>query len=117
MNKLVLNKNKTKLVAFPKGITLDPTILLNSFQVEVVDDFRFLGFFMSNSLKWNNHIEHVTKKLKSCLYIICRYNSFLPREKLLLIFNAIGLPHIQYVAPLLHGATKSSLEPLKKTIQ
>ena len=56
-NKLLINTSKTKMTVFhtSQRIVQYPSITINDTNVEVVDDFKFLGFVLNRHLKWTTH--------------------------------------------------------------
>ena len=58
VNKLLINENKTKIIFFympPKRIDA-LTIRIKRVEMEVVDDFNFLGITINKSLNWKSHV-------------------------------------------------------------
>ena len=64
-NKLSLNINKTKYILFHKAPKHVPHIHLhiNNNEISHGKTFNLLGLQMNDNLKWNTHIDHVSKRL------------------------------------------------------
>ena len=63
-NKLSSNSNKTKYIQFHKAPKHVPCLHLqiNNNEISRVDAFNFLGLQINENLKWNTHIDHISKK-------------------------------------------------------
>ena len=61
MNKLKLNKNKTKLLE----INMDNNIIfkINNVIIEKVNSIKYLGFIIDKELKFNDHMEFICKRI------------------------------------------------------
>ena len=100
-NKLSLNTGKTKFMMFRKkcgliqpGKILD--IQLKGSKIEMVPEFNFLGFLLSDDLTWNNHQQKVQKKISKVNGVLSKLRYCLPRHTLKTIYNSLVLPHLQY---------------------
>ena len=63
-NKLSLNPAKCKFMLFTdKNVENDPIILLNASPVERVKNFKYLGVFIDEKLKYHAHLDHLCGKL------------------------------------------------------
>lgn len=67
-NRLVLNVDKTKFMTFNKNLALSLTV--NNSTVLRVSDYRFLGVMLDQNLKWDNHIDKLTKSLASAVFAL-----------------------------------------------
>ena len=63
-NKLSLNINKSKYMLFHMAPKHVPHLYLqiNNNEISYVKTFNFLGLQMNGNLKWNTHIDNVSKK-------------------------------------------------------
>ena len=116
-NMLVLNVAKTKAMLFSGRKDYNPDILnlsSNGFPIEFVANFKYLGIHIDNKLTFIPHIHHVIKKLTSAGYVLAKCRNFLPRHILVLLFNAIGLSHINFGAVIyLAGCNKKSFQQVE----
>ena len=57
INKLSLNKNKSKYMTFhmPKKQIQHLTLKIDGINIEKVEEFNFLGLTMDTNLKWKKH--------------------------------------------------------------
>ena len=100
LNKLSLNVKKTKFMLFHnrqrKIENITPTLSINGNEIERVTDFNFLGLTIDQHMSWNSHINKVSVKITKTLGILSRLKRFLPQDILLMIYNSLIMPHIQY---------------------
>ena len=63
-NKMELNVKKTKdmWICFKEGIPEPPLLMIGNDAIERVKSFKLLGLWCNNTLKWNTHVEEITKK-------------------------------------------------------
>ena len=97
-NKLSLNVKKTKCIVFhtaQRKINYQNLIMNNS-NIERVTQFNFLGIIISSTLKWKNHIDHITKKTSRVIGIMHRLNHIYPQAVLLMIYNALIVLYFTY---------------------
>ena len=72
VNKLLINESKTKIMFFympPKCIDA-LTIRMNGVEIEVVDDFNFLGITINKSLNWKSHVNVSCNKVLKYIAVI-----------------------------------------------
>ena len=62
--KMELNVKKTKdmWICFKVGIPEPPLLMIGNDAIERVKSFKLLGLWCNNTLKWNTHVEKITKK-------------------------------------------------------
>ena len=58
---------------------------------------KILGVHVDDNLMWNNHFQHVSKKISSYLWLLSKIKSYLPVEHRLLFYNAYIKPHFTAV--------------------
>ena len=79
VNKLLINESKTKIMFFympPKCIDA-LTIRMNRIEIEVVDDFNFLGTTINKSLNWKSHVNVSCNKVFKYIAVIHRTKKYL----------------------------------------
>ena len=117
VNKLSLNIPKTKFMVFhhkQRNITeLVPNLLINGNSIECVPDFNFLGVTVDEYLTFDAHKQKISNKISRTLGVLNKLKRFLPLTTLLLLYNSLILPHIQY-AILCWGSKTSRLFKLQK---
>ena len=76
-NKLILNENKTKLMFFKSvqsRIDYSIDIVINNIKIKETKVSKFLGIFIQNNLKWDQHIFNLCKNLSKFVYVMKRAN-------------------------------------------
>ena len=120
MNKLTLNTQKTvyQLYKYSNNIT-GLTIMLNGIEIKEEATVKYLGMFIDTGLKWAAHIDHLSLTLSRNIGIINRSKYFLNKQSMLLLYNALVLPYINYCC-LVWGFTfptyMSKIEILQKRV-
>ena len=117
VNKLLINESKTKIMFFympPKCIDA-LTIRMNGVEIEVVDDFNFLGITINQSLNWKSHVNVSCNKVLKYIAVIHRTKKYLPFSVLQTMYKSLILP-IMYYGLLLWGPHCERLFLLQKRI-
>ena len=97
-NKLSLNVSKTKAMIFhsPQRQVSTPELYINNAKIDFVDNFNFLGITINKHLKWNAHLDIISRKISKTLGIMNKLKHFLPIHALKNIYNALILPYLNY---------------------
>jgi len=107
-NKLTLNTDKTKFMTFlpkkgRKQLTNDKlTLNIGPDKLERVGtncphtSFKFLGLYIDDQLSWDDHIQHLRKKLSSSNYALSKVKNIFPTSICKLIYNSTFSPFISY---------------------
>ena len=98
LNKLSLNINKTKAMAFH---TLQrsfetPHISLNNEMINWVTKFDFLGITLDSSLTWKEHINKISFKISRTIAVMNKLKCHLSSDVLLKIYQSLIVPHFNY---------------------
>ena len=98
LNKLSLNISKTKCMLFhsPNRNIVEPHLKINGQAIEYVKEFNFLGILLDTNLKWNAHINRISKKISKAIGIIGRIKNFLPVNTLKILYFALVNSHLDY---------------------
>ena len=117
VNKLSLNLHKTKAMVFhmPNRKVNIPRLKLDDHEIQIVDEFNFLGFVLDKHLTWDKHLKMLATKISKISGVLCRLKHFLPQRILLSIYNSLVLPHFTY-GILLWGHKIGKLFKLQKKI-
>jgi hypothetical protein len=113
-NSLSINVSKTKAMFFFRKTNKpqNANILYNGYSIEMVDSFKLLGIWLDTGLDFHIHISHIVNKLNVCLHLLWKCRAFIPYSKLILLFNAFGIPYIDYCQPVYTNSTDLLLKPL-----
>ena len=74
---------------------------------------KTLGVVVDENLKWNDHIDYISKKIASGLGAIKRIKPFVPMDTLILIYNALVKSHIEYCCEVWDSTSKASKDRLQ----
>ena len=97
-NKLSLSVDKTCYSLFGiKSLALPNLELkINDQVIHMVESCKYLGVFIDSHLTWQEHIDHVYKKLIKFTSIFYKVRSKVPPEVLKLLYFAFVYPHLLY---------------------
>ena len=91
------------------------TIRIKGVEIEVLDDFNFLGITINKSLNWKSHVNVSCNKMLKCIAVIHRTKIYLPFSVLQTMYKSLILP-ILYYGLLLWGPHCERLFLLQKRI-
>ena len=93
INKLSLNKNKSKYMIFHMHKKEIPSfsLKLGNTNIEKVDDFNYLGLTVDTNLNWKKHTEKVANRCSKN-----RLKYVLPLCIKTMLYSTLILPHITY---------------------
>ena len=98
LNKLSLNKDKTKLIIFHsrfKSINANISIKLDKFKLVPVDHVKYLGIYLDNHLSWGFHINQLSKTLSQANGILAKLRHNAPQN------STTGIPCYLLLSPKL----------------
>ena len=100
-NRLALNVTKSHYMLFqPNGNqnTLGNTLNIGVDQIEHKLNCKFLGIFIDNQLRWNNHLSHISAKLSRSVYniILKTVKHILPLTLLRSLYYTMVQPYLTY---------------------
>ena len=98
-NDLKLNTNKCKAMLFGthKKVRAKQILIQHESQViEQVNNFKYLGIIFDNLLKFDKHIDKTCNKIARTIGFIRQIKQYLPRKVLIMLYNGLILPHIDY---------------------
>ena len=97
-NKLLINTPKTKITVFhiPQKHVLYPKITLIDEEIEIVNDFKFIGIILNKHMKWTSHAESIANTISKYTGVINRLKHTLPLHILRTLYNTLILPHLYY---------------------
>ena len=89
-NHMLINSKKTKdmLLSFRKSPTTPDSLRLGNCELERVNVFKLLGVWFQDDLRWNHHIEEMTKKANKRLFLLreCKKANF-PKDVGIALYN------------------------------
>ena len=117
-NKLSLNVNKTKAIAFhmPQKIIQLPLLHIAGTTIEFVDNFHFFGLTINKHLTWTSHINILSAEISKTIGILNSLKHFLPHDILRTIYNSLIVCHLNY-GILLWGTQLAENDKLHKLLK
>ena len=115
LNRLSLNKDKTKCMIFRNynKIVLPPKLVIKNQIIEQVNNFNFLGIILDSNLNWKAHTESIGKKISKTIGIMNRLKHYLPMYTLKTIYNSLINSRLNY-GILCWGLKQNGLVQLQK---
>ena len=95
-NKLILNIEKTKSMLFTRCKFKSNPIKYNNQFIEEVEHYKYLGLTIQSNLKFDMHLNYISKKINSVNGSIYGLKNLVPRYVLVKIFYALVYHHINY---------------------
>jgi Reverse transcriptase (RNA-dependent DNA polymerase) len=97
-NSLIINDSKTKFMLYHIGQQPQKNInvQIDNKPIEQVYDIPFLGTIIDQKLNWNLHVDRLSKKLLSGLYVLKKLVHHRNKELLILAYFALIESHIRY---------------------
>ena len=105
-NHMLINSKKTKdmLLTFRKSPTTPDSLHLGNCELERVNVFKLLGVWFQDDLRWNHHIEEVTKKANKRLFLLREgRKANLPKDVGITLYNTKIRPLLEYASPVWGG--------------
>ena len=118
-NKLTLSSAKTEFMlngSRQKLSTLSNPLELSidNVPIEHVSSVKSLGIFIDKNLRWQTHIDKLSKKVASGIGAIKRIRSFVPPSTLHYIYNALIQSHFDYCNLVWGNCGKTLFDRLQK---
>ena len=105
-NRLQLNDRKCKemRISFAKTLAEFNPFIINEKAIEVVTNVKLLGLNISNDLKWNCHVNEISRKVCTRLYFLKQLKraSVAPKELVTFYITCI-CPIMEYAYPVYHN--------------
>lgn len=122
-NRLTLNLKKTKFMIFCNKRDEKTVKLLKKFKINInnycigkVNNFKYLGVIMNNTLGWQDHIEYLCTKISKAAGAMYRLKNKAPTTVLKLIYNSLVDSHLRFGIMSWGSARSTALKALK-TVQ
>ena len=99
---MVLNTLKTKVMLITsrqKRNNLHESELslkYNDIDIKMTTSDKILGVYVDENLTWNNHYQHVSKKVSSYLWLLNKIKTYLSQEHRLLYYTAYIKPQFDH---------------------
>ena len=114
-NKVVLYVSKTHFMSFGSNLsTHNLEIFIDNNQIEQVKTVKFLGVFIDEDMKWKSHVNNILSNVSKSIGVMSKLRDLLQDHILLLLYNTLVLPHLNYCIVLWGCCNKTLLERLHK---
>ena len=113
-NRLSINLGKTKCMIITTKHLPDyiNDITLNNIAISIVNEHRFLGIQIDQNLKFNNHIDHICKKVSKSIGILFKIRDYLPLKTLIMLYYSFIYPYLSYCIVAWGSSYATHLQPL-----
>ena len=114
-NRLSINISKTNCMLFSNILKpLDiADVFMNNIKIEYVSSTRFLGLTIDDKLKFDIHINDVTKKVSKNIGVLYKLRQYVPNITLLSVYRSIIECHINYCILIFGNAATVHLSKLE----
>ena len=113
-NRLSLNINKTNYQIYSPHSISNIEIILNGSKIARKKQIKYLGVVMEEDLKFNQHISNISSIISRNIGIMGRAKTFLSSRELVILYNSLVLPYLNYCAVVWGSNYPSRLEKLLK---
>ena len=116
-NHMVLNSSKTKTMVIAttqkhSRYDLKLNLQIDDKNINQVKEHKLLGVTIDEQLKWNSHINSVSKKVSKTLYLMHRLRNIIDTDTKILFFNAFIRSHFDYCSTIWDSTDKCYLQKL-----
>ena len=80
----------------------------------VVANDKILGVLIDNNLTWTSHIDALTKKMVSNLWLLSRMKEYLSTDQRVQFYKSYVQPHINYCSAIWGGTSQRNLDRIYK---
>lgn len=101
--KMILNCRKTNFMIFKSPHKkIDPLndVLSENVTISQVEKFKYLGLWMDEHLKWQEHLKHLEKKLAPVNGILWKLRNVLPLRQRKIIYATLFESHLNFMSSI-----------------
>jgi hypothetical protein len=98
-NDLIINKDKTVYMQFhlpQRKLLSSPLILVDKFAIKEVEEIKYLGVHLNNTLTWNVHINKIAPQIASSCYLIKRLMEIATIKIAMIVYYSYIQSRLQY---------------------
>ena len=113
-NKLSLNISKTNYMLFTYQKKQDNNIdlQLSNCNMQRINCVKFLGLYIDDKLKWDEHINMMKKKISKSFFAINKVKNIMPKRHLSILYYSLIYPYLTYGIILWGAACRVHLSKL-----
>ena len=113
---MILHPKKTKVMLIGTHQKLAKSdslnIYINAELIEQSSCEKLLGIYIDSSLTWNEQVSKLIKKFNTKLELIRQARPYISPSKLLLLYNTIARPTMEYCCSVWGNCSKESMDRL-----
>ena len=119
-NRMVLNTDKTKVMLITsrqKRLSMHNPVLsltYSDIDIKMTHADKILGVHVDDNLMWNNHFQHVSKKISTYLWLLSKIRFYLSVEHRLMFYNAYIKPHFVYCSTVWSNTSSGNINKITK---
>ena len=117
---MVLNTDKTKemlITSRQKRLSMHNPVLsltYSDIDIKMTHADKILGVHVDDNLMWNNHFQHVSKKISTYLWLLSKIRFYLSVEHRLMFYNAYIKPHFVYCNTVWSNTSSGNINKITK---
>ncbi|XP_055388140.1 uncharacterized protein LOC129616511 [Condylostylus longicornis] len=112
-NKLMLNTSKTKVMCVNGG-NRNIAVKVDNVEIESVQSIKYLGVFVDNKLKFDEHTDYIRGKISKKIGFLARIRKSVSEKCAVMLYNSLILPHIDYCSSILFICSEEKRNKLQK---
>ena len=119
-NGMVLNTLKTKVMLITsrqKRNNLHQstlTLTYSDMDIRMTTSDKILGVYVDENLCWNDHYQHISKKVSSYLWLLSKIKSYLSLDHKLLYYNSYIKPQFDYCSIIWSNSSDFNVNKINK---
>ena len=119
-NGMVLNTLKTKVMLITsrqKRNNLHEstlTLTYSDMDIRMTTSDKILGVYVDENLCWNDHYQHISKKVSSYLWLLSKIKSYLSLNHKLLYYNSYIKPQFDYCSIIWSNSSNFNVNKINK---
>ena len=86
----------------------------NDIDIKMTTSDKILGVYVDENLTWNNHYQHVSKKVSSYLWLLSKIKTYLSQEHRLLYYTAYIKPQFDYCSIIWSNPSNFNINKINK---
>lgn len=102
-HKLKLNVQKTKAMLLHRSTYVNDSVtqLLNDYEIEIVNEIKYLGVIIDSGLNFNKHFDFLFNKISKKVGFLCRQKNAIGQNTKTLMLKTLILSHIDYCSTII----------------
>jgi len=113
LNRIKLNVDKTKYLVFSyMGYHELNSICIDRSEIECVKYIKYLGLYLDNNLRFNEHISRVSTKVARSVGVLSKIRDLVPRSVLRMLYLTLVYPYFNYCINIWGGSAQIYINKL-----